>query len=171
MKENRDFPPVLQELHKLDFDYSEGKGIDFEPLSQFLSAKETKQWIRAWTGNKKLDGTEYKIFGEDGSGGYAAFWLVRQEADILEQPIVFFGSEGEIAVIASNFNDYLWLLAGDIGPCEVVNYPELRKPANAQFTKFAKKYSSSKHLDPWEVVAKAQAEFPDFEEKIEALCE
>ncbi len=93
------FPTLLMQLHKLEFDYHDGEGIDFEPYHEFQPAKDTGDWIKAWTGNHDLTGAEYRIFGQDGSGGYAAFWLVRDGKPILEQPIVFFGSEGEAGVV------------------------------------------------------------------------
>ena len=89
------FPTLLMQLHQLEFDYDDGEGIDFEPYHEFQPAKDTADWIKAWTGNHELTAAEYRIFGQDGSGGYAAFWLVRDGKPILEQPIVFFGSEGE----------------------------------------------------------------------------
>ena len=73
----RTFPTLLIQLHQLEFDYDDGNGIDFEPYQEFQSAKDTGDWIKAWTGNHDLTGAEYRIFGQDGSGGYAAFWLVR----------------------------------------------------------------------------------------------
>jgi hypothetical protein len=104
----REMPGVMIELHQMKFDYADGYGMDFEPYTEFLSEEETCDWIRAWTGNRSLDGTEYRVFGQDGSGGYAAFWCVLPNATILQQPIVFFGSEGELGVLASDFGDYLW---------------------------------------------------------------
>nr|WP_221383002.1 hypothetical protein [Actinoplanes polyasparticus] len=35
--------------------------------------------------------------------------------------MVFLGSEGELAVIARNLGDYLWLLANGVGPLETVD--------------------------------------------------
>jgi len=163
-------PTTLEALHLLEFEYSGGEGIDFEPYSRFLSQEETRSWIRAWTGNKELEGSEYRIFGQDGTGGYAAFWLVRHGNNVLEQPIVFFGSEGELGVVASNFSEYLWLLAGGIGPYEAVAYRGLERVANPTFTSFAEQHSSCSRLGPWEVVAKAQAEFPSFVEGVQSLC-
>ncbi len=93
------FPTLLMQLHQLEFDYDDGEGIDFEPYHEFQPAKDTADWIKAWTGNHELTAAEYRIFGQDGSGGYAAFWLVRDGKPILEQPIVFFGSEGEAGVV------------------------------------------------------------------------
>ena len=70
------FPEPLRRLHELEFDYADGDGIDFEPYHSFMSAGDTSEWFKAWTGNKNVDGSEFRIFGQDGSGGYAAFWIV-----------------------------------------------------------------------------------------------
>ncbi|MCY0938767.1 SMI1/KNR4 family protein [Streptomyces sp. H34-S4] len=59
------------------FGYEDGNGVDFEPFPAFLSAAETTEWFQAWTGNGELDGREFRAFGQDGTGGYAAFWLIR----------------------------------------------------------------------------------------------
>src|SRR5882724_3262967 len=93
---HREMPGVMQQLHRLEFDYAGGRGMDFEPYTEFLSEDETCNWIRAWTANACLEGTEYRIFGQDGTGGYAAFWCIRPDMSVLDQPIVFFGSEGEL---------------------------------------------------------------------------
>ena len=63
------FPTLLMQLHQLEFDYDDGDGIDFKPYQEFQSAKDTGDWIKAWTGNHDLRGSEYRIFGQDGSGG------------------------------------------------------------------------------------------------------
>jgi hypothetical protein len=164
------FPPLLAKLHQLEFDYADGEGMDFEQYEKFQSAEENADWIKAWTGNQTLTGSEYRIFGQDGTGGYAAFWLVRDTKDVLEQPIVFFGSEGEIGVVARNFTDYLWLLAEGVGPLEGVSYSgELRKPT-PHFAAFAKEHAPSAKKSAKEVVAAAKKEFPQFEEDFQALC-
>jgi hypothetical protein len=117
---SRKLPPVLAALHRLPFDYDQGNGIDFEPYDRFQSAEETASWFRSWTGNEDVDGLEFRVFGQDGTGGAAAFWLTRAGKELAEQPIVFLGSEGEVGVVACNLADYLWLLAGGLGPCEAV---------------------------------------------------
>ncbi len=67
-------PPLLAELHTIELDHADGDGIDFEPYQEFQSADDNAAWIRAWTGNPELTGAEYRVFGQDGTGGYAAFW-------------------------------------------------------------------------------------------------
>ena len=164
-------PATLEALHRLKFDYAGGEGIDFEPYSEFLSPEKTKSWIRAWTGNKQIDGAEFRIFGQDGTGGYAAFWLVRPDKSLPDQPIVFLGSEGDLGIVASNLDEYLWLLAGGIGPFEAVSFHGLDRPASPIFTAFAEQHAISPRLGPWQVVSRAQAEFPSFAEGVRALCQ
>ena len=169
---DRTLPTLLADLHKLDFDYASGEGIDFEPYAQFQSSEENRSWIQAWTGNDTLTAAEYRVFGQDGTGGLAAFWLVRGAGSeaLLEQPIVFFGSEGEVGVVARNFSDYLWLLADGFGPYEAVVAPDFERAPNAAFTAFAARHALTSKKTAREVIAAARAEFPNFERGIAALC-
>lgn len=165
------FPKPLAELSELEFDYDDGEGIDFEPYQEFQPAEENAAWIQAWTGNKELTGEEYRVFGQDGTGGYAAFWMVHPGKPVLEQPVVFFGSEGELGVVASSFGDYLWLLAAGIGPMEAVEYgaDDDDEPDEA-FTAFAMKHAKAHKKSAKEVLEAAQKAFPTFEADIRALC-
>ena len=164
------FPEILKKLHELPFDYDGGDGIEFEPYPEFCTAQRNSSWFRAWTGNKEVDGGEFRIFGQDGSGGYAAFWLVLPGRPVLEQPVVFMGSEGECGVVAKDFADYLWLLAGGFGPLEAVAYPEAARAPLPEFERFAAERAPGSRKSPAEVLAAAQVEFPKFEDEIRALC-
>jgi hypothetical protein len=161
-------PPKLALLHTLPVEYNHGDGIDFEPYDKFQSADDNASWIKAWTGNAIQTGVEYRVFGQDGSGGYAAFWLVRPVTDILLQPIVFFGSEGELGVVAVDFADYLWLLAHNTGPFEAVAYGA-RDQRNAAFDAFASTHAMTAKKSGAEVLTRAKSDFPDFEKMIRAL--
>jgi len=171
MKDSRkSFPEILKNLHEIEFDYLDGEGIDFEPYTEFLSAEETQNWLIAWTGNPQADASAYLVFGQDGTGGYAAIWFARPNDDVLSQPIVFFGSEGELGVIASNFSDYLWLLACGYGPCEAVSCLDDDRPENYDFVKFAEKYAKTPRRVAVEIVESAKKEYPNFENSIAAMC-
>lgn len=167
---DRTFPEVLASLHQHEFDYADGEGIDFEPYEEFQSAEENSDWIRAWTGNQELDGSEYRIFGQDGTGGLAALWLARPDADLLEQPVVFFGSEGEVGVISYDFSDYLWLLAAGLGPLEAISYGADERSAHPAFTAFAEEHAPGSKKNAATVLGRAKAAFPSFEEDFMALC-
>jgi hypothetical protein len=163
----RKFFAELVALHRLEFDYDQG--IDFEPYDEFLSAEETTDWLRAWTHDRAVSGDAYRIFGQDGTGGFAAFWLQRKGRPLREQPIVFFGSEGELGVIAGSFDDYLWLLAGGFGPYEAVGGADEKRAPNPAFLQFAERHSTAKRRPARKIVAEARAEFPRFEKDVRAL--
>ncbi|WP_371794475.1 hypothetical protein [Streptomyces sp. NBC_01718] len=92
---DRQFPAALALAMAVPFDYAGGDGVDFEPFAAFLPAEETTGWLRAWTGNGELRGDDFRVFGRDGSGGYAAVWLVRPNRVLGGQPVVLLGSEAE----------------------------------------------------------------------------
>jgi len=163
------FPNLLTKLHQLEFDYADGDGIDFEPYQDFMSQSKANQWLKAWTGNSQADANSLFVFGQDGTGGYAAFWMVNQDKEILDQPIVFLGSEGEIGVVAKDFNDYLWLLAQNHGPLESIEYPEDTSKINNTFLNFAKQNSKSISRPVSEIISDAQNSNPNFKGWIESL--
>lgn len=167
---DRTLPPALADAHREEFDYADGEGIDFEPYDQFQPADENADWIQAWTGNKELAGAEYRIFGQDGTGGYAMFWLTRAGQPMTAQPIVFFGSEGEVGIVARNLDDYLWMLADGVGPKEAVEISPTPRQRNAAFAAIAERHAPAAKKSSTDVVAAARAEFPDFEQSIRALC-
>lgn len=164
-------PAVLSELLKLQFDYNGGDGYDFDPYAEFLSASDTRSWFRAWTGNASVEGSEYRVFGQDGTGGYAAFWLKYPERTLLDQPIVFLGSEGEVGVVASDFADFLWLLADGFGPLEAIEYPVSQRSPNATFTAFAEKHAAKAKKTADVVLARASRDYPNLKADIDALSE
>jgi hypothetical protein len=162
---DRTLPPLLDALNQLE----RPEHLDFEPYEHFMSASDNQAWIRAWTGNKTLNGGEYRVFGEDGTGGYAAFWLVRPGADLLAQPIVFFGSEGELGIVAENFADYLWLLAGGVGPYEAIEYKGEGVEPFPDHQAFAAEHAPGARKSPSEVIAAARERYPDFVTNVRAL--
>jgi len=164
------FPTLIAELHKLEFDYADGEGIDFEPYSSFLPEDEVQSWFKAWTGNKDADGSRFRVFGQDGTGGFAAIWLANEGASLLEQPVVFMGSEGETGVVARTFDDYLWLLASGHSPYEAVAYPDDSKSADETFTRFARDQTQSSARPPSVIIAEAEAAYPTFRSWIESQC-
>jgi hypothetical protein len=169
-KSDQIFPALLASLNKHDYDYADGDGIDFEPYSEFLSAEETTSWFRAWTGNDAADGSCFRVFGQDGTGGYAAFWITQPDKNILEQPIVFLGSEGQKGVVALDFDSYLWLLASGVGPYEAVTNSMADGSVHDPFLTFARDNSSVAQMGARMVVEQARSKYPDFTALIGALC-
>jgi hypothetical protein len=171
-------PPALAALAECRFDHGyneetdEAEGVDFQPFDEFLDPDDTTDWFRSWTGNEEVDGSAFRVFGQDGTGGYAAFWLVREDQPLAEQPIVFLGSEGETGMVAGDLPSFLWLVADGSGPAEAVSKPKRgSRPADAAFTAVAEKYAGGPgaRRTAREVIAQARDEFPDFEEGIDEL--
>lgn len=168
--DDRALPPALAETAGMEFDYDDGNGIDFEPYAVFDSPEETTDWLRNWTGNHDLDGDAYRVFGQDGTGGLAALWCVRQGRPLAEQPVVFLGSEGASGVVAGNLSDFLWVLADGIGPMEAVEYDDRTSRPDPTLTSLAERHATTPRRTAREIIAEAQAEFPTYAEDIDALC-
>lgn len=164
-------PEIIKKFNSLDFDYAGGEGYDYEPFNEFLSKDKTLEWIHAWTGNTKIQDINLLVFGMDGSGGYACIWSIQPELPILEQPIVFIGSEGEIGVVADNFYDFLWVFADGYGPCEVINRDRAKDEYRALYVDFANHNSITKRKQADEIVDNTKSKYPDFDKFIDDLCE
>lgn len=170
MSGDRAFPPALHALAGLDFDYDDGNGYDYEPYPEFMTADETTDWVRSWTGNQELDGEPYRVFGQDGTGGLAALWLVRPGAPLEAQPVVFFGSEGAVGVVAKDLGDFLWLLADGVGPMEAVEHGAVDSEPNAELRAVAEQFAPGRERTAEDVLTAVRAEFPNFEKDFLGLC-
>ncbi|GLZ80733.1 hypothetical protein Afil01_55400 [Actinorhabdospora filicis] len=166
---DREYPAALAALAQAEIDYAEGEGIDLGVHAEFVSAAETTDWLRLWTGDPGIDGDAFRVFGEDGTGGAAALWLAREGRPLTEQPVVFLGSEGEIGVVAANLSDLLWLLADGVGPCEVVATAYDEPAAQPALVAIAERYASTPRRGADEIVAAARAEFPHFKRDVDAM--
>ncbi|MFJ2784381.1 SMI1/KNR4 family protein [Streptomyces sp. NPDC093249] len=167
------FPAALATAMAVRFDYADGRtGVDFEPFPAFLSAAETTDWFRAWTGNSEVDGGDFRVFGQDGTGGYAAIWLIRPDRPLAEQPVVFLGSEGETGVVARDLGDFLWLLADGFGPWEAVNSyePGWSARPRPELKAIAERFAPHRPRSATAVIELAAQEFPDFDDTLMGLC-
>ena len=170
--DDRQFPVALAAALAVPFDYNDGEGVDFEPFPAFLTAEDTTDWFRAWTGNQELTGDAFRVFGQDGTGGYTAFWLIRPDRPLTDQPVVFLGSEGETGVVARSLGDFLWLLAGGFGPWEASadHEPDWAPQPNSAFAAIARRFAPDREQSAAAVIEQAAREFPDFDETIMELC-
>ncbi|MGK5555245.1 SMI1/KNR4 family protein [Actinomadura kijaniata] len=168
-------PTALAEVAAIGFTWEwddetdEGRGCDFELYDQLEDPARTTWWFRLWTGNPEADGSQFRFFGTTGSGDYTGFWLVRPTARLIDQPIVYLGSEGEHEVLASDLGDLLWLFAAGLGPAEASTEPEPDAEPNPAFRAIAERHAPGRQRPPEQIVAAAQAEFPHFQDHIAAL--
>jgi hypothetical protein len=168
------FPVEADEDEQGDDESEEGEApehppVDFEPFEEFLDSEDTADWFRGWTGNPEADAEQFRVFGQTADGGYAAFWLVREDAPLAEQPIVFLGSDGETGVVACDLPSFLWLVADGSGPYEAVEHPTRRSNPHPEFTAVAEKHAGTDRMSARQVVAAARDEFPDFEDTMVEL--
>ncbi|MFC8918052.1 SMI1/KNR4 family protein [Streptomyces sp. NPDC057116] len=170
------FPAALAAALSGPFQYGDDSGVDFEPFDHFLPAADATDWLRAWTGNRGLSGDGFRMFGRDGSGGHAAFWLTNPGRVIDDQPVVFLGSEGDAAVVARDLPDFLWLLAGGYGPLEAtpafttVYQPNWIPRPNPELIATAERFAGGPRRAAAEVIERAAREFPDFDSTMMELC-
>lgn len=168
--DGRVFPSALGAVARVDLPYRHDGDVDYEPYDEFVSAEQTRGWWQAWTGNTDLDGGDFRVFGQDGTGGMVAFWLERPGRPLVDQPVVFFGSEGERGVVASDLANYLWLLADGSGPHEAVAQPHRASCPNPTMVAIAERFAPDARRSAAEVISTAREEFPDFERAIGELC-
>lgn len=110
------------------------------------------------------------VAGAIGRGAILPERTRRSGADLLDQPVVFFGSEGEIGVVAYDFADYLWLLAGGVGPMEAVEHGADEAKPHAAFTALAIQHAPGAKKTPSEVLARARGVYPTFSDGFMAQC-
>ena len=170
-------PLALAEVFSIGFNFEwddetlTARGCDFEPYETFEAPARTAEWYRLWTGNPQVDGSEFRFFGSTGAGDYAGFWLVRPGAPIIDQPIIYLGSEGQCSVVARDLGDLLWLFAAGYGPAEAVEpvkYRDAILEPNDAFRTIAEQHAPGHELPVEQIVSAAQVEFPQFSDYIDA---
>lgn len=110
-------PNVIKNLYSLEY-HGEDDCIDFEAYPEFLDSEEMANIVDCWTGNHEYKGEEFRMFGQDGTGGIYAIWLIKENVDILDQPVVLWESEGQAYTVSTNFSDFLWCLENGFASCE-----------------------------------------------------
>ncbi|NYH53581.1 hypothetical protein HNR06_003170 [Nocardiopsis arvandica] len=171
---DRHFPAALAAAMAVRLERVGEDGVDFEPYESFLTADETTEWFRAWTGNGELSGDDFRVFGQNGTGGNAAFWLIRRGRELVEQPVVFLGSEGETGVVALDLGAFLWLLADGFGPWEAATSyepdPRWAPHVDRELAAVAEQFAPDRRASAAAVIAQATQEFPDFDGTVMRLC-
>lgn len=174
LNEDRQFPAPLAAAMAVRLDCIGEDGVDFEPFEAFLTADETTDWLRSWTGNRELHGQDFRVFGQDGTGGSVAFWLIRPGQPLVEQPVIFLGSEGETGVVASNLGAFLWLLADGYGPWEAATSsdpePDWVAHPNRELAGIAEQFAPHHRAPAATVIEQATREFSGFDDSMMALC-
>ena len=142
---------------------------DFEPEDEFAWSVETTEWWHDWTDNPDAGPAPFRVFGRDSTGGVAAFWTREPGARIETQPMVLLGSEGEIAVLARDLDDYLWLLAGGATPFAAVWPPQHAPVPIPALVALARQHTGEPAPSVETVLGAARAELPALEALVESV--
>jgi len=114
-------PNTLKELIKIE----EKLGADSYVISFYLDPESREEFFEGTFSydNKALNSKVAKHFLPlahiDGTGANAALWLTDENITDLENaPIVEFGSEGQIDIVAKNLKDFIYMLSFGIEPMD-----------------------------------------------------
>lgn len=174
-------PPPLRAIMDARYDYDDGRGVDFEPYPELEPVAETGWWFRHWTGNPEFAGEEFRPFGSDGGGGYVCSWIIREGADLVDQPVVYLGSDGDVAVLAADAWDALWFFAHGFGMHDVPSEfesgehwfqpePDRVVRAHEELVRAAERLAPGRRRPVEQIVAEASAGLPDLRVWVDGLC-
>ncbi|WP_285104005.1 HAD domain-containing protein [Promicromonospora sp. MEB111] len=176
-----DVPPPLRAIMDACHDYDDGRGVAFEPYPGLEPVAETGWWFRHWTGSPEVTGQEFRPFGQDGGGGYVCSWTIRPGADLADQPVIYLGSDGDVAVLAADAWDALWFFAHGYGPHDVPSEfepgeryfqpePDRVVRPHAELVRAAELLAPGRRRPVEQIVAEAPAGLPDLRVWVDGLC-
>jgi hypothetical protein len=176
-----DVPPPLRAIMDARYDYDDGRGVDFEPYPALEPAAETGWWLRHWTADPDVTGEELRPFAQDGGGGYVCSWMIRPGAELVDQPVVYLGSDGDLAVLAGDAWDALWFFAHGFGPHDVPSEfeageryfrpdPQRAVRTHIELTRAASRLAPGRRRPVEQIVADAPAGLPDLRAWVDDLC-
>lgn len=108
-------PKLLTQARKFSEDFFE---LQFELMSGFDSGSAIKAWTRNAAARE-----EFAIFGMDDTGSLIGLWK-EGERSLEECPVVFLGSEGQVAVLATSLPEFLALLGLGCSPYDLATGQE-----------------------------------------------
>ncbi len=109
-----EIPQTLQKL--IDFE-EKANGIAYSESFYLGVSKDHFKWYFDFESDEDFEKYEksIKIFADaDATGGVYAFWIQEGKKDLEQAPIVCYGSEGDVRIVAKNLKELLRLLSFDI---------------------------------------------------------
>ncbi|WP_264523980.1 hypothetical protein [Flavobacterium sp. N502536] len=100
-------PADLVKLYKFEQEY----GVESYSECFGLTITEDKTGIKTWSEEEEFYNSFIEFAGANGSGSSYAYWLI--DDDLNKCPIVVFGDEGGIHVVAENTRELIHLLTFD----------------------------------------------------------
>jgi len=166
-------PKALARLRATEGRWDE---MDFELYETIEPLDETRAWLTAWTGNAAPPFVDdLRVFGQDGTGGKVAFLRTDRTRKIVDEPIVFFGSEGALGVVARDLADFFVLFAANLGPMEKVEHapddpPEVSRPLPHVKAVLDEHFPAAASRSLKQVYADAATTAPEFVSTVRAAC-
>ena len=105
-----DVPPTLAKLVAFDAT-QDGYWSD-----GFELTVDDKGGIRTWSDNAEFSNALFPIGQANGSGSFYALWLGKGSTDLEAAPVVVFGDEGGVHVVAEDVKSLLRILTFDSEP-------------------------------------------------------
>ncbi len=81
-----------------------------------ISVDEEKYGLKTYSDDEQFLNSLFEFATADGSGSGYLFWFKDGDTDLNNAPIVAFGSEGGLHIVAGNFNQLLQILSFDCEP-------------------------------------------------------
>ena len=101
-----------------------------------------EKWVfKAWSDDDVFINSFWEFGMANGSGSTYAFWLNEGEASLINAPIVIFGDEGGVHVVANNFEFFLKLLTFDCEPMVDLDSVDYIKSDDFEPSEYSHKYN------------------------------
>jgi hypothetical protein len=154
-------PPELQKL--LAFD---GESSDFY-AECFELTVDDKGGLRSWSKNPEFLDHLFPFAQATGSGSFYALWADDSAKSTSEMPVIVFGDEGGVHVVAKNLRELLQLLTFDVEPMVDLEGVTFYRDEDHEFSERAEAYQAWLEAelglesidDADALVADAQAEY------------
>ena len=138
-----EIPDVLIKLLEFEHDQSDYFSSGFELVD------DDKTCVKTWSENLEFLGSFFPIGQANGSGSTYAIWC--RSGELASSPIVIFGDEGGIHIVAENLMELLRILTLDIEPIVDLDsffYPEDVQERSARAADDVKWIESRYQLKP-----------------------
>ena len=154
----REMPIELKKLFEFE---NKSDEMYSESFYLYASDKDEFQYYFDFDEKKSKEYTEnILVFAKaDGTGGFLAFWLEENKKEIKNAPIINYGSEGDIQVVAKNIRELMRILTFDVeladGGCYKYEEDYEESPRKQEYINWLKKEFN---IEPVEEIEDGESE-------------
>jgi len=165
---NFEIPEELTELVKFQDSIADDENF----ADQFYIGRDysDKSGISGYSDDEGFTGSIIEFAMADGSGSTYAFWVRNNDKNLSEAPVLAFGSEGGIHIVARNIRELLQILTFDVEPAigwdDIYYYKDEDEYEPTEKTEEYKKWVLEKYgiettENPDEIVKNAQETYDE----------